>query len=383
MKLSTQKPHECRRQLLYGTLTALAMLLLFMLSAIGAYAITGYSYPPALREGASFGIGFAESPAQPGVGTPTLTTTSTVVSGTPPASPQAVVLLTSTAIISPTITPITTTTPVITGIQPISPTVSLTPTETVSPTATPTSTATASPSPTASRTATATPTATRTATSSPTASPTALPTATPTPKPVEPAALLVGPTPTAPQGPEPGDRFPQGSPIGQPMIVAVAAVIVLVILLGATLFLFRRRRMRPSQTEPPPPSPTPGPPVPLAEKPSLLTSSPPQPGIPYLEGRTRTETLYCRLAKQAITIGRDTDNDLIVDAGFEGWQTVSRRHAVIEYDGRRAVVVDQGSRNGVYVNGRRAGTNVLQDGWTVRFGKVEFIFRTNQGGVVS
>lgn len=126
-----------------------------------------------------------------------------------------------------------------------------------------------------------------------------------------------------------------------------------------------------------------GPPVRPTEKPGLLAPTPPQSGIPYLEGRTRTGTLYCQLAKQAITIGRDTDNDLIVDASFEGWQTVSRQHAVIEYDGRRAVVVDQGSRNGVYVNGRRTGTNVLQDGWTVRFGKVEFIFRTNQGGVVS
>jgi sulfite reductase (NADPH) flavoprotein alpha-component len=93
--------------------------------------------------------------------------------------------------------------------------------------------------------------------------------------------------------------------------------------------------------------------------------------------------LYCPLDKTAITVGRDAGNDLVVDATFPGWQTVSRRHATIECLDQCVIVSDQGSRNGTYVNNRRTGTNILRDGWLVRFGEVEFLFRSNQKGGVS
>ena len=64
-----------------------------------------------------------------------------------------------------------------------------------------------------------------------------------------------------------------------------------------------------------------------------------------------------------------------------GWPTVSRTHARIEFDGERFVLVDQNSRNGVYINGQRTGENVLYDGCIVSFGQVQFAFRMNRGGV--
>lgn len=107
------------------------------------------------------------------------------------------------------------------------------------------------------------------------------------------------------------------------------------------------------------------------------------PGVPYLESRSRPGgVVYCPLDKPVVAIGRDQDNDLIVDTSFQGWQTVSRRHASIERQGQRVIVSDKGSRNGTYVNNRRAGTSILQDGWLVRFGEVEFLFRSNQEGGV-
>lgn len=93
--------------------------------------------------------------------------------------------------------------------------------------------------------------------------------------------------------------------------------------------------------------------------------------------------VHCALTKPTITVGRGPENDLKIDGSFEGWQTVSHRHAVLEYDGQRAVVRDQNSTNGVYVNDRRTGTNLLRDGWKIKFGAVEFIFRENRGGGVS
>ncbi|MBC7250833.1 MAG: FHA domain-containing protein [Anaerolineae bacterium] len=99
------------------------------------------------------------------------------------------------------------------------------------------------------------------------------------------------------------------------------------------------------------------------------------PTMPYLESiGYQGQRQRFPLDKSVIRIGRAEDNDIVITDRFQGWDTVSRVHATIERDGARYVIVDQGSLNGVYVNGRRTGRNLLRDGWKVAIGAVEFIY---------
>ena len=67
----------------------------------------------------------------------------------------------------------------------------------------------------------------------------------------------------------------------------------------------------------------------------------------------------------------------MIPRSLPGCQTVSEHHARLEWDAQRGrcIVVDLGSRNGVYVRGRRTGEAALREGDAVRFGSVELIFR--------
>ncbi len=73
------------------------------------------------------------------------------------------------------------------------------------------------------------------------------------------------------------------------------------------------------------------------------------------------------LRKATLTIGRHPTNDIVVPI-----PTASSEHALIEeqvIEGRRVYrVVDRGSRNGTFVNGRRVSTHVLREGDIVRIG---------------
>jgi hypothetical protein len=70
-----------------------------------------------------------------------------------------------------------------------------------------------------------------------------------------------------------------------------------------------------------------------------------------------------------LVIGRDPDSDLVV-SGME----VSRRHAILRRSVRGYVLTDV-SRNGTYVNGRRAdGSVVVRVGDVIRIGEEEFRF---------
>lgn len=73
------------------------------------------------------------------------------------------------------------------------------------------------------------------------------------------------------------------------------------------------------------------------------------------------------LRKRTVSIGRHPTNDIVVPI-----PTVSTEHALIEEQiigGRSEYrVVDRGSRNGTFVNGRRASTQVLQEGDIIRIG---------------
>jgi adenylate cyclase len=79
------------------------------------------------------------------------------------------------------------------------------------------------------------------------------------------------------------------------------------------------------------------------------------------------------------TVGRGDDNQFVVKD-----RSISRNHAIIQYtDAGDHYLIDLGSSNGTFVNGRRVNIPVtIKDGDTVTFGQTEFEFhcpRTTDG----
>jgi diguanylate cyclase (GGDEF)-like protein len=70
------------------------------------------------------------------------------------------------------------------------------------------------------------------------------------------------------------------------------------------------------------------------------------------------------LAESAVDIGRGSACQLILDA-----DSVSRRHARIEWNGQEHRLVDLGSTNGTFVNGSRVKEALLRDGDRIGIGK--------------
>jgi pSer/pThr/pTyr-binding forkhead associated (FHA) protein len=65
-----------------------------------------------------------------------------------------------------------------------------------------------------------------------------------------------------------------------------------------------------------------------------------------------------------LTIGRVHGNDIVLED-----MTVSRLHATIAVKERKLLVSDEGSKNGIIVNGTRVLSAELYDGDIVRIGK--------------
>jgi len=82
-----------------------------------------------------------------------------------------------------------------------------------------------------------------------------------------------------------------------------------------------------------------------------------------------------RLKAEGVTIGREPENDLVITEEFPAWESVSRRHARIRQQANHWIVEDLGSTNGIYINERRTGRNLLRDGWRLGIGGVKFVFR--------
>ena len=104
----------------------------------------------------------------------------------------------------------------------------------------------------------------------------------------------------------------------------------------------------------------------------LVTAAPPSrrsPSLVVVSGYA-LGTIY-RLENEPLSIGRDPTNVVVVeDVG------VSRRHAVIERLGDRAVVRDLGSKNGTFVNEETVNEQLLNDGDLVHVGHTTYKFLT-------
>ncbi len=73
--------------------------------------------------------------------------------------------------------------------------------------------------------------------------------------------------------------------------------------------------------------------------------------------------------KERITIGRTSENDIVLDN-----RGVSRRHALIEFSEKGALLIDNDSLNGTFVNERKVAEQYLQDKDTITIGKFDLVF---------
>ena len=73
--------------------------------------------------------------------------------------------------------------------------------------------------------------------------------------------------------------------------------------------------------------------------------------------------------KKRISIGRTPDNDIVLDN-----KAVSRKHALIEFDESSALILDNESLNGTFVNNRKINEEVLKDNDQITIGKFDLVY---------
>jgi hypothetical protein len=110
---------------------------------------------------------------------------------------------------------------------------------------------------------------------------------------------------------------------------------------------------------------------------AALATDPTSPAIPTQPRLVGTMGIYSgnvfplNVNGTAVTLGREATNSIPLGDDT----TVSRRHAAIRVDGGTYVVSDEGSANGVYVNGVRiSGAQPLKPGDEVQIGNTRFRF---------
>jgi hypothetical protein len=81
------------------------------------------------------------------------------------------------------------------------------------------------------------------------------------------------------------------------------------------------------------------------------------------------------VSSRELVLGRESGSPGTIDS-----DSVSRRHALLSWDGRVASLTDLGSKNGTFRNGERiSGSVPLEDGDEVRLGLVAFVYRAPSG----
>ncbi len=89
----------------------------------------------------------------------------------------------------------------------------------------------------------------------------------------------------------------------------------------------------------------------------------------YLAVTDGDEHVVVPVTTDVTRIGRSLVADVHLDD-----TTVSRRHALLVRRGDDLVLLDDRSRNGVFVNGERTAEAVLRDGDTIQLGRVTMRF---------
>ena len=74
--------------------------------------------------------------------------------------------------------------------------------------------------------------------------------------------------------------------------------------------------------------------------------------------------------KEHLTIGRTSDNDIVLDN-----KGVSRRHAQIDFSPDGALLIDNDSLNGTFVNQAKVSEHFLKDADVVTIGKFDLVFQ--------
>jgi len=75
------------------------------------------------------------------------------------------------------------------------------------------------------------------------------------------------------------------------------------------------------------------------------------------------------ISKPLFTIGRESDSDIFLDD-----ITISRKHAQIVKSGNYYKIIDLGSLNGIYVNGKLSEEKILENGDKIQIGKYVFFY---------
>jgi pSer/pThr/pTyr-binding forkhead associated (FHA) protein len=115
----------------------------------------------------------------------------------------------------------------------------------------------------------------------------------------------------------------------------------------------------------------------VSEAPEVAPAARPAPGR-YLAAEEGGELVLFALGDrdgQSLHIGRSPASDILLDD-----PSVSRRHAVIAHRGGRAVLLDDRSLNGIYVNGQRVSEAALNDGDWIAIGHVSLRYVEVTGG---
>jgi pSer/pThr/pTyr-binding forkhead associated (FHA) protein len=92
--------------------------------------------------------------------------------------------------------------------------------------------------------------------------------------------------------------------------------------------------------------------------------------VPRLSIHTSDKTWEVLMSKEALTIGRHPQSDIVLDQPM-----VSRNHARIERLGETFVIRDLGSTNGTWISGQRIEKHTLQDCDAVLIGKARLLFK--------
>lgn len=102
--------------------------------------------------------------------------------------------------------------------------------------------------------------------------------------------------------------------------------------------------------------------------------------LPYLETLDRVdEQLEYVLSRPRVLMGGAPGNDIVINADFRGYRSVSPVHAELRRDEAGYLLRDRESERGTHVNDSRIGERVLADGDTLRLGEVRFVFHVPEG----